>query len=57
MCFGLGRLRLSSEHFWALTPTEIAAAARSFQPEQTEALKRKSLAALLSQYPDDPSDR
>jgi uncharacterized phage protein (TIGR02216 family) len=57
MCFGLGRLRLSSEHFWALTPAEVAAAARSFQPQQTEALKRKGLAALLSQYPDDPGDR
>jgi uncharacterized phage protein (TIGR02216 family) len=54
MGFGFGRLRLSSEQFWALTPIEIAAAARSFLPEQAEALKQKGLAALLSQYPDGP---
>jgi uncharacterized phage protein (TIGR02216 family) len=52
MRFGLGRLRLPPDHFWAMTPAELAAAARAFAPPRLPALDRNGLAALLAQFPD-----
>jgi uncharacterized phage protein (TIGR02216 family) len=52
MGFGLGRLRLSPDQFWQMTPLELAAAARSFAPAIAEALDATTLAALESRFPD-----
>jgi uncharacterized phage protein (TIGR02216 family) len=52
MRFGLGRLRLPPDHFWAMTPAELAAAARAHAPPQLPSLDRNGLAALLAQFPD-----
>jgi uncharacterized phage protein (TIGR02216 family) len=54
MRFGLGRLRLSSSDFWALTPAELAAAAGAFAQPSGPPLARDGLAALLAQFPDTP---
>jgi uncharacterized phage protein (TIGR02216 family) len=53
MRFGLGRLRLSPDHFWAMTPAELAAAARAHAPLEAPVLDRRSFAALLAQFPDE----
>jgi uncharacterized phage protein (TIGR02216 family) len=52
MRFGLGRLRLSSSAFWALTPLELAAAAGAFAPPGGPPLPREGLAALIAAFPD-----
>lgn len=49
---GIGRLRLSSADFWALTPTELLAAARPHRRLHTQAPSRAELAALMARYPD-----
>ncbi len=53
MRFGLGRLRLSPDHFWAMTPAELAAAARAHAPAEGPVLDRLNFAALLAQFPDE----
>jgi uncharacterized phage protein (TIGR02216 family) len=56
MAFGLGRLRLPPEAFWALTPRELGAAARPHDPAGPP-LRRSDLAALAARYPDEvPAD-
>jgi uncharacterized phage protein (TIGR02216 family) len=52
MRFGLGRLRLSSRDFWALTPIELATAARAFAPAGAEPLSRGEMARLMRAFPD-----
>ncbi len=52
MRFGLGRLRLPPDHFWSMTPTELAAAASAFAPQALPALDRSDLASLLAAFPD-----
>jgi uncharacterized phage protein (TIGR02216 family) len=52
MRFGLGRLRLSSRDFWALTPIELSAAARAFAPVGAEPLSRGEMARLMTAFPD-----
>ncbi|SCW79734.1 rcc01693 family protein [Ancylobacter rudongensis] len=52
MALGFGRLRLSSQAFWALTPRELAAALRPFTGEARAPLGRAGLAALMARFPD-----
>ncbi len=54
MRFGLGRLRLPADHFWALTPHELAAAAKAFNAFSIDGLASHDLAALMAQFPDKP---
>lgn len=48
---GLGRLRLSSEAFWAMTPREFTAAMGSSNPSNTP-MDREALARLMARHPD-----
>ncbi|MDQ0509749.1 putative phage protein (TIGR02216 family) [Angulomicrobium amanitiforme] len=52
MAFGLGRLRLSSRDFWAMTPREIAAAVEAVAGPARAPLDRAALAALMARFPD-----
>jgi uncharacterized phage protein (TIGR02216 family) len=52
MRFGLGRLRLPADHFWALTPGELAAAAAAHAPPGPPPLERQALQGLLTLFPD-----
>lgn len=51
MAFGLGKLKLSSAEFWAMTPRELAAAAAAFAPPSAPP-GRGELDALISLFPD-----
>lgn len=50
MALGLGRLRLSPESFWSMTPRELRAAL----PAETGAapMDRAALDALMARHPD-----
>lgn len=52
MRLGLGRLQLSPEAFWALTPAELMLMAGLDGGERP--MRRADLAALASLYPDTP---
>jgi uncharacterized phage protein (TIGR02216 family) len=52
MGFGLGRLRLSPDQFWQMTPVELAAAARALMPAFVQALGKAALADLIQRFPD-----
>ncbi len=52
MGFGLGRLRLSPDDFWQMTPLELGAAARALIPAVSEALGAAVLAELAERFPD-----
>jgi uncharacterized phage protein (TIGR02216 family) len=52
MAFGFGRLRLSSEQFWAMTPREMAAAMAAVLPRREAAPGRTALDALMARFPD-----
>ena len=52
MAFGLGRLRLAPEQFWATTPAELAAAWRAFGVAGARAPDRSALAELMTRFPD-----
>jgi uncharacterized phage protein (TIGR02216 family) len=52
MRFGLGRLRLPADHFWALTPMELNQAARAFVVPGNEPIDRAGLASLIARFPD-----
>ena len=52
MAFGLGRLRLSSEEFWAMTPRELAAAMEPFTPGRASPAGRDALAQMMRDFPD-----
>ena len=56
MRFGLGRLRLSPDHFWSLTPAELAAAARAHAPPEQAPMDRLALVDLLKRFPDGKDD-
>lgn len=56
MSFGLGVLRLSPVEFWAMTPRELAAAARHLADRAPERLTRTGLDALMRAYPDKETD-
>ena len=52
MAFGLGRLRLSSADFWALTPRELTAAAEEHFGRTMAPLDRAAFNELIRRYPD-----
>ena len=52
MAFGFGRLRLSPQNFWSMTPRELAAAMGAFAPVASVRLERSALARLMRLYPD-----
>ena len=53
MRFGLGVLRLSAEHFWAMTPRELAAASAPLHRHGVAAvMPRAQLDSLLEAFPD-----
>lgn len=52
MAFGFGRLRLSSEAFWRLTPRELAVAIGRETGPVRAPLDRAGLAALMARFPD-----
>jgi uncharacterized phage protein (TIGR02216 family) len=54
MRFGLGRLRLPPDVFWAMTVPELAAAAAARQPPAPPPLDRAALVALSARFPDAP---
>lgn len=54
MAFGLGRLRLPSKDFWAMTPHELAAALRGCAAHlPAESMRRADLARLMDDFPDE----
>jgi uncharacterized phage protein (TIGR02216 family) len=53
MQFGLGVLRLPPQHFWGLTPRELAAAFEALSGRaRGVAPPRGTLDALMEKYPD-----
>ena len=52
MALGLGRLRLPSTAFWAMTPRELAAAAEGALGRRRPPADRATLEALMRRYPD-----
>jgi uncharacterized phage protein (TIGR02216 family) len=52
MAFGLGRLRLPPDDFWAMTPREMASAMAAVLPRAAAAPGRAALAELMDRFPD-----
>jgi len=52
MAFGLGRLRLPSAAFWAMTPRELALAIEGLTGGLRAPLGRAGLNELIARYPD-----
>jgi uncharacterized phage protein (TIGR02216 family) len=52
MAFGLGRLRLSPDAFWRMTPRECAAAWRGFHGDTAGPPGRLALSELMRAFPD-----
>ena len=52
MAFGLGRLRLPPEEFWAMTPRELAAAMAAAVAPPRSAPGRGVLDELMERFPD-----
>ncbi len=52
MAFGLGVLRLPPEHFWTMTPAELAAAWKAHGGGYAPPPDRASLAGLMMRFPD-----
>ena len=52
MAFGFGRLRLSPQSFWSMTPRELAAAMRLHAANSFTPLERSSLETLMGLFPD-----
>jgi uncharacterized phage protein (TIGR02216 family) len=50
--FGLGRLRLPPEAFWAMTPRELALAVEGMSGRTGGPLDRGALNQLMTRYPD-----
>lgn len=55
MAFGLGRLRLSPDAFWAMTPLEMASA-MSLVRSREAAPARSALEELMARFPDTPKE-
>ena len=52
MAFGLGRLRLSPDAFWRMTPRELFAAMNVFFPQAAAPFEPGVLARLMRDHPD-----
>jgi uncharacterized phage protein (TIGR02216 family) len=52
MRFGLGRLRLSPQEFWSMTPLELVAAAEGYLGVGAPTLGLEGLQHLMRQFPD-----
>jgi uncharacterized phage protein (TIGR02216 family) len=50
--FGLGVLRLSPDHFWRMTPRELALAIEAVTGRSSEPLGRAAFATLMTRFPD-----
>lgn len=53
MALGLGRMRLSPETFWSMTPSEFRAA---LGVQAADPIPREAFDALTALYPDTPHD-
>ena len=53
MAFGLGRLRLAPDLFWAMTPRELASAMAAVLPQRETVPARTTLKALMARFPDE----
>lgn len=53
MAVGLGLLRLSPAHFWAMTPRELERAWSVLRPARGGAPARDDLEALMKRFPDE----
>lgn len=54
MQFGFGILRLPPQHFWGLTPRELAAAFEAVSGKaRITAPDRETLAAMMEKHPDE----
>lgn len=56
IAFGLARLRLSPNDFWALSPKELALMATPLSPMLLAVPARTELEALARRYPDGETD-
>jgi uncharacterized phage protein (TIGR02216 family) len=54
MAFGLGRLGLSGEAFWRMTPRELAAAIEGYFGRAGAPIGRAAFEQLAERYPDKP---
>ena len=52
MAFGLGRLKLAPQAFWAMTPREFAAALRPYATGGGTAPDRAALTRMMALFPD-----
>ena len=52
--FGLGVLRLPPEHFWRMTPRELAHAIAAVRGPGRDPMDRASFDALMQTFPDKP---
>lgn len=52
MAAGLGLLRLSPAHFWAMTPRELERALSAFAGPRRDPPGRAALEALMRAFPD-----
>jgi uncharacterized phage protein (TIGR02216 family) len=50
--FGLGVLRLPPDHFWRMTPRELACAIAAVRGPIREPMDRASLDSLMQAFPD-----
>lgn len=57
MAFGLGRLRLPPDDFWAMTPREMASAMAAVLPRNAGVPERAALAELMGRFPDGTARR
>lgn len=55
--FGLGVLRLTPEHFWRMTPRELAYAVAARRGPDRELLDRKTFDGLMQQFPDGQKEK
>lgn len=52
--FGLGVLRLPPDHFWRMTPRELACAIAAVRGPIHQPMDRTSLDTLMQAFPDKP---
>lgn len=56
MAVGFGRLLLSSDSFWRMTPRELAAAIDGLRGHSGAPIARAALGELMTRYPDQAGD-